>query len=50
MTKKTFTPQQKAAVALAALKEQQTINQISSAYEIHPTQIQNWKKQAKQGL
>lgn len=48
--KKTFTPEQKAAVVLAVLREQQTINQISAAYEVHPTQIAVWKKQAVQGL
>lgn len=48
--KKLFTPDQKASVAVAAIKEQQTINQISAAYEVHPTQIGLWKKQAIQGL
>jgi transposase len=48
--KKIFTPDQKASVAVAAIKEQQTINQISAAYEVHPTQIGLWKKQAIQGL
>lgn len=48
--KKVFTPEQKASVVVAALKEQQTMNQISAAYEVHPTQIGLWKKQALQGL
>ena len=48
--KKIFTPEQKASVAVAALKEQQTINQISAAYQVHPTQIGFWKKQAIRGL
>jgi transposase len=48
--KKIFTPEQKASVVVAALKEQQSINQISAAYEVHPTQIGLWKKQALQGL
>lgn len=48
--KKVFTPEQKASVVVAALKEQQTINQISAAYEVHPTQIGLWKKQALRGL
>ena len=34
--RKTFTPKQKAEVALAAIKNEQTINQLSSAYEIPP--------------
>lgn len=48
--KKIFTPEQKASVVVAAIKEQQTVNQISAAYEVHPTQIGLWKKQALQGL
>ena len=42
--KKVFTPQQKAAVALAALKGDKSISQIASAFEVHPTQVQQWKK------
>lgn len=48
--KKIFTPQQKAQVALAAIKGEKTISQIASLYEVHPTQIQSWKKQALAGL
>lgn len=48
--KKTFTPQQKAAVALAAIRGDTTINQISGAYEVHPTQAQSWKKIAQENL
>lgn len=42
--KKVFTPKQKADVVLAAIRGDQSINQISSIFEVHPTQIQNWKK------
>lgn len=42
--KKIFSPQQKAAVALAAIQGVKTINQIAGIYEIHPTQIRRWKK------
>lgn len=48
--KKTFTSQQKAAVALAAIKGDRTLAQISSLYEVHPTQIGIWKNQAQHGL
>jgi transposase-like protein len=44
MTKKT--PQEKAQVALAAIKEEKTMAQISSDFQVHPTQIGLWKKQA----
>ena len=42
--KKVFTPQQKAAVALEAIKGDKTISQIASIHEVHPTQVQQWKK------
>lgn len=48
--KKVFSPQLKANVALTALKGQETISQISSSYQVHPTQINAWKNQAKEGL
>lgn len=48
--KKTFSPEQKAAVVLAAMKGDQTNNQISAAFEVHPTQIGMWKKQALEGM
>lgn len=44
-----FTPEQKAAVALAALKGDKTINQIASEYEVNPTQVKLWRDVVKQG-
>lgn len=41
--KKQFTAQQKASVALEAIKGELTISQIASKYEVHPTQIGQWK-------
>jgi putative transposase len=48
MSKKprTFSPQEKAQVALSAIKGEQTIAQISSDHQVHPTQVGLWKKQA----
>ena len=40
----------KAQVAAAALKEQQTLNALASAYGVHPVQVAQWKKQAAEGL
>lgn len=41
--KKTFQPELKARVALEALTGTRTINELSGAYEVHPTQINLWK-------
>ena len=35
----------KAKVALAAVAEQKTVAQLATLYDVHPTQIQTWKKQ-----
>lgn len=35
----------KAKVALAAVQEQKTVQQIATLFEVHPTQVQTWKKQ-----
>ena len=45
-----FTAEQKAAVALAALKGDKTINQIAAEYEVHPTQVKQWRDAVKANL
>ena len=35
----------KAKVALAALRGDQTISELATRFEIHPTLIQTWRKQ-----
>jgi putative transposase len=40
----------KAKVAVEAIKGQRTINEIASAYGIHPHQVTQWKKQALEQL
>ena len=42
-----FTAEQKAAVALAALKGDKTINQIASEHEVNPTQVKLWRDKVK---
>jgi transposase-like protein len=44
------TAESKAQVAAAALREQQTLNELASAYGVHPVQVAQWKKQALAGL
>jgi transposase len=39
-----FTPEFKSKVALEALREHQPIHEIAKRYEVHPTQVTEWKK------
>lgn len=45
-----FTAEQKAAVALTALKGDKTINQVASEFEVNPTQVKLWRDAAKGSL
>lgn len=47
--RKSFTNEFKARVALEAIREQKTIAQIASEYEVHPNQVGLWKKQLLEG-
>lgn len=48
--RKKYTTQEKAKIALEALKGELTISQITAKYGVHSTQISNWKKQALEGI
>jgi transposase len=49
-TRRTFTAEFKARVALDALKEQETLNQLASRYEVQPVQVAQWKALAKERM
>jgi transposase len=40
----------KARVALEAIQERRTINEIATEYGVHPTQVSAWKRQAVENL
>jgi transposase-like protein len=40
----------KKKVALEAIREKKTINEIASAFDVHPVQVGKWKKQLLEGL
>jgi transposase-like protein len=48
--RKRYSAELKAKVALEAIRGQKTANEIASEYEVHPTQIAQWKKQALEEL
>ena len=41
--RRSFSPEFKAKVALEALREQETINQIASRHDVLPVQVSQWK-------
>jgi transposase len=44
VSRKKFSSEFKAKIAIEAIKEQKTIAELAIQYEVHPTQIQQWKK------
>ena len=48
--RKRYSAELKAKVALAALQEQASSNEIASRYQVHPNQVSQWKRQALEGI
>ena len=47
--RKTYSPQFKAKVALAALRNEETTAELSARFGVHPTMINNWKQALFEG-
>jgi len=45
MQRKQYTTKLKAKIAIEAIQERETINQIAGRYEIHPNLVTQWKRQ-----
>lgn len=43
--RRNFSSSFKAKVAIEAIKERETLSEISKKYDLHPNQISNWKKE-----
>lgn len=42
--RKKYSPEFKAKVALAAIKNEETISELAARFGVHPTMIRNWKR------
>ena len=49
-TRRRFTANFKARVALEALRGDRTIQEIATKHKVHPNQVSTWKRQAVDGL
>ena len=45
--RKRYSAEEKTRVAVEAMKGQKTINELAAEYGVHPTQMTQWKKQAR---
>ncbi len=42
--RKLLNPHQKAKIALATMKGDKTFNELSTEYQVHPSQLSEWRK------
>ena len=49
-TRKQYSPESKARVALEAIRGEKTLNQLGSQFKVHPMQIAKWRKAALEQL
>ena len=50
ISRKVYSPSEKAIIALEALKGNLTLNEITKKYGVHFSQINRWKKQLKESV
>lgn len=50
MKRKNHTKEFKSKVAVAAIKGNQTVNEIASEFGVHVSQVNRWKKEALESL
>jgi transposase-like protein len=50
MKRKNFTPSFKSKVAIEAIKGHKAINELATEFDVHTSQINNWKKQLQAGV
>jgi transposase-like protein len=43
--RKRYTAKQKATIVLELFKEEKSVAQIASEYEVHPNQLYRWKRE-----
>lgn len=48
--RKSYGAEVKAKIALEAIKGQRTVQEIASHYEVHPSQVTQWKRHVKENL
>jgi len=49
-TRKQYTPNFKARVAVEAIRGERTLSQLGSQFKVHPIQIAKWRKSATEHL
>ena len=49
-TRKQYSPKFKAKVAVEAIRGERTLSQLASQYHVHPVQIGQWRKTAREQM
>ena len=49
-TRKRYSPKLKARVAIEGIRGENTLNQLSSHFGVHPVQIGHWRREAMEQL